>query len=84
MIKHWRLYESITQAQLKQLDIAGSYVKIENEISEIEFTIHKGIQLVKNQDIYISTSTDLQEILLHIMFPGTVKLIGYDDNYEYR
>lgn len=84
MIKHWRLFDSITTQQLKQLDTAGIYVRIEDDVSELEFPLAGKVQLVKGQDIYISTVKESQETLLHLMFPGTVKLIGYNNDYKHR
>ena len=84
MIKHWRLFDSITAQQLKQLDTAGIYVRIEDDTSELDFPIVGKVQFVKSQDIYISTVKESQETLLHLMFPDTVKLIGYNNDYEHR
>ena len=84
MIKHWRLFDSITAQQLKQLDSAGIYVRIEDDTSELDFPIYGKVQFVKSQDIYISTVKESQETLLHLMFSDTVKLIGYNNDYEHR
>ena len=84
MIKHWRLFDSITAQQLKQLDTAGIYVRIEDDTSELDFPIVGKVQIVKSQDIYISTTKESQETMLHLMFPNTVKLIGYNNDYEHR
>ena len=84
MIKHWRLFDSITAQQLKQLDTAGIYVRIEDDTSELDFPIVGKVQFVKSQDIYISTVKESQETLLHLMFPNTVKLMGYNNDYEHR
>lgn len=84
LIKHWRLFDTITTQQLKQLDTAGIYVRIVDDTSELEFPIHGKVQFVKGQDIYISTVKESQETLLHLMFADTVKLIGYDNDYDYR
>ena len=84
MIKHWRLFDSITTEQIKQLDTAGICVKIENDVSELEFPLAGKVQFIKSSDVYISTATEKQETLLYLMFPDTVKLIGYDNDYSHR
>jgi hypothetical protein len=84
MIKHWRLFDTITAEQIKQLDTAGIYVRIEDDVSDFEFPFAGKVQFVKSRDIYISTATEKQETLLYLMFPDTVKLIGYDNDYSYR
>lgn len=84
MIKNWRLFDSITAQQAKQLDTAGIYVRIENDTSELEFPIYGKVQFVKGQDIYISTTQESQETLLHLMFPNTIELIGYNNDYTHR
>ena len=75
MIKHWRLFDSITSQQLKQLATAGIYVRIENDVSELEFPLTSKVQFVKSQDIYISTTKKSQETLLHLMFPTQLQLL---------
>lgn len=84
MIKHWRLFDSITLQQAMQLDTAGIYVRIEDDVSEMDFPIHGRVQFVKGQDIYISTTQESQETLLYLMFPNTIKLIGYNNDYTHR
>jgi hypothetical protein len=83
MIKHWRLFDTITEQQLKQLDSVGIYVKIEDDVSELDFPIYGKVPFVKSQDIYISTTKESQETLLHLMFADTVRPIGYENDREY-
>lgn len=75
MIKHWRLFETITAQQIQQLHVAGIFVRIEEDVSEIEFPLAGKVQFLKGQDIYISTSKDSQDTLLRMMFPNTIKLL---------
>ena len=84
MIKHWRLFDSITAEQIRQLRTAGIYVRIEDDVSELEFPLAGKVQFVKSSDIYISTTSEKQETLLHILFVDKVQLIGYNNDYEYR
>jgi hypothetical protein len=84
MIKHWRLFDTITAQQLKQLDTAGIYVRIEDDASELEFPMYGKVKIVKSQDIYISTTKESHETLLQLMFSDTVKLIGYNNDYTHR
>jgi hypothetical protein len=79
MIKHWRLFDSITAEQIKQLDTAGIYVRIEDDVSDFEFPFAGKVQFVKSRDIYISTTDEKQETLLHIMFVDNLKFMGYTD-----
>jgi hypothetical protein len=84
VIKHWRLFDSITAQQLKQLDIAGIYVRIEDDASELEFPMYGKVKIVKSQDVYISTFKESQETLIHLMFPDTIELIGYNNDFTHR
>lgn len=84
MIKHWRLFDSITDTQISQLQSAGICVNIENDTSEIDFPIHGKVQIVKCQDVWISTANDKQETLLFLVFdPDKLQLAGkeYDDQH---
>jgi hypothetical protein len=86
MIKHWRLFDTITAEQIKQLDTAGICVKIENDVSELEFPLAGKVQFVKSSDVYISTINEKQESFLFLMF-NTDKLdhVGteYDDKHTW-
>ncbi len=83
MIKHWRLFDSITAEQIKQLDIARIYVKIEDDVGEIEFTLARKVQFVKSQDVYITTTNEKQETLIQLLFPGNLLLIeAHNDQYR--
>jgi DNA polymerase sigma len=84
VIKHWRLFDSIAAEQIKQLDIAGICVRIEDDVSELEFPLAGKVQFVKNSDVYISTATEKQETLLRILFVDKVQFIGYNNDYKYR
>jgi hypothetical protein len=77
MIKHWRLFDSITAEQIRQLRTAGIYVRIEDDVSDFEFPFAGKVQFVKSRDIYISTTDEKQETLLHIMFVDNLKFMGY-------
>jgi hypothetical protein len=79
MIKHWRLFDSITAEQIRQLRTAGIYVKIEDDVSYLDFPLQGRVPFVKSQDVYISTLNEKQETLLHIMFVDTLKFMGYTD-----
>jgi hypothetical protein len=79
MIKHWRLFDSITTEQLKQLRTAGIFVKIEDDVSYLDFPLAGKVPFVKSQDVYISTLNENQETILYIMFPDTLKFMGYTD-----
>ena len=83
MIKHWRLFGTVTLEQIKQLDIARIYVKIEDNVCEIEFTLSRKVQFVKNQDVYITTTNEKQETLIQLLFPGNLLLIeAHNDQYR--
>lgn len=86
MIKHWRLFDNITLEQIKQLDTAGIYVKVEDDVSEIEFPLAGKVHIVKGQDVYITTAKESQETLLHIMFSDRLRLteVIYSNDQEYR
>lgn len=83
MIKHWRVFDDITEEQIKQLNIAHIYFRKVDETSEVEFPIYGKVQFVKSQDIYISTTDEKQETLLHLMFTDKIKLIGYSNDFYY-
>jgi hypothetical protein len=83
MIKHWRLFDSVTAEQIKQLDIARIYVKIEDDVTEFEFPLVGRKQFVKNQDVYITTTNEKQETLIQLLFPGNLLLIeAHNDQYR--
>lgn len=79
MIKHWRLFDTITQEQIKQLRTAKIFVRIEDDVSYLDFPLQGRVPFVKSQDVYISTLNEKQETLLHIMFPDNLKFMGYSD-----
>jgi len=79
VIKHWRLFDSITAKQIRQLRTAGIYVKIEDDVSYLDFPLKGRVPFVKSQDVYISTLNEKQETLLHIMFVDNLKFMGYTD-----
>ncbi len=81
MIKHWRLFDTITLEQIKQLDTAHICVRMEDDVSDFEFPLVGKKQFVKSRDIYISTFDENQETLLYLMFPDTIKLIGYNNDF---
>lgn len=84
IIKHWRLFDTITTEQIKQLDTARIYVRIVDNTSELEFPLAGKVHFVKSQDIYISTTDEKQETLLHLLFADKIKLVGYNnDLYPY-
>ena len=86
MIKHWRLYDSITDTQIRQLDTAGICVRIEDDTSEIDFPLHGKVQVVKSRDVYISTTNDKQEAFLFLMFdPNKIQHVGteYDEKHAW-
>lgn len=74
MIKHWRLFDNITLEQIKQLDIADIDVKVEDDVGEIEFPLAGKVRVVKSQNVYITTTKESQETLLHIMFSNRLQL----------
>jgi hypothetical protein len=83
MIKHWRLFGTVTLEQIKQLDIARIYVKIEDDVTEFEFPLVGRKQFVKNQDVYITTTNEKQETLIQLLFPGNLLLIeAHNDQYR--
>lgn len=79
MIKHWRLFDTITQEQIKQLRTAKIFVRIEDDVSYLDFPITGRLPFVKSQDIYITTVDEKQETILYTMFPDTLKFMGYND-----
>jgi hypothetical protein len=87
VIKHWRLFDSITEEQIKQLDTAGLCVRIEDDVSELEFPLAGKIQFVKSRDVYISTTNEKQESFLFLIV-NTANLkrmrTDYDQNYNDR
>lgn len=74
MIKHWRLFDDISEAQYRQLTVAGVAVSIDYDTSDFEFPTTGRIQTVKSRDVYISTINEKQETLIQLMFPGTLRL----------
>ena len=84
MIKHWRLFDDITDTQIRQLDTAGISVKIEDDVSEIDFPIHGKVHVVKSRDVYISTTNDKQEAFLFLMFDtNKIQHVGTEYDREY-
>lgn len=83
-IKHWRLFDVITEAQIKQLERASIIVKIEDDFSEIEFPIYGKVQVLKSQDIYLTTVDETQETMLYLMFANSIKFMGHGIINEYR
>ncbi len=84
IIKHWRLFDEITEAQKNQLERARIIVKIEDDFSEIEFPIYGKVQVLKSQDIYLTTVDEAQETMLYLMFANTIKFMGHEIVDEYR
>ncbi len=84
MIKHWRLFDDITEEQVKQLQKAGIFVRIEDDVTYLDFPIAGKLPFKRGEDVYISTLNENQETILHILFPETVKLIGYNNDYEHK
>lgn len=80
MIKHWGLYESISNSQIKQLYTAGISVDFENDSTEIEFPIHGKVQIVRNQIVHIKTVSEEQETLLYLMFSDRLHLRGCEND----
>jgi hypothetical protein len=68
MIKHWVLYDSITDAQIKQLYTAGACVNIDNDFIEVKSPINSKVYFVKNHSVRIKTVSEDQETLLYLMF----------------
>jgi len=84
MIKHWRLFDSITDTQIRQLDTADICVRIEDDTSEIDFPLHGKVHFVKSRDVYISTTNDKQEAFLFLMFdPNKIQQVGTEYDREY-
>lgn len=84
MIKYWRLLDTITSEQIRQLDTAGICVKIEDDVSELEFPLAGKVQFVKSSDVYISTVNNKQEAFLFLMFNlDKIEHVGteYGDGY---
>jgi len=86
MIKHWRLFDSITDTQISQLYAAGISVNVENDASELEFPIVGKVQFVKSYEVWISTTSEKQETFLYLMFNAdNLQLVGkeYDNNHAW-
>lgn len=84
MIKHWRLFDTITDTQISQLHDAGVYVKVENDTCVIDSTIHSKVRVIKTQDLWISTATEKQETFLFLLFdPDKLQLVGKEYDYQH-
>jgi hypothetical protein len=79
MIKHWRLFDTISMEQINQLRTAKIFVRIEDDVSYLDFPIYGRLPIVRGQDIYISTVDEKQETILYTMFPDSLKFMGYND-----
>jgi len=83
MIKHWRLYDSITATQIKQLYTADITVRRADDTGEIDFPMSGRVRYVKSYDIYISTVNEKQESFLFLMF-NSDKLLLVETEYDNR
>ena len=83
MIKHWRLFDSITDTQIKQLYTAGIAVRTEDDVSEFEFPTTGRKQFVISQTVYISTVNENQESFLLLMV-NSDKLQHIETEYNDR
>jgi hypothetical protein len=85
MIKHWRLFDDITEEQIKQLQDSDIFVRVETDVDYFDVVTAgiKNYSTIKRQDVFIGTTVESQETILHLLFPGKVKLIGYDYDYEH-
>jgi len=83
MIKHWRLYDSITDTEIRQLYTAGIAVRKEKDVSRMDFPIRGEVSIVKSYDIHISTANEKQESFLLLMF-NSDKLQHVETEYDNR
>jgi len=83
MIKHWQLFDSITDTEIKQLYTAGIAVREEKDVSHINFPIRGEVAIVKSHDIHISTANEKQEVFLLLMFDSD-KLQHVETEYNDR
>ena len=87
MIKHWRLFDTINTAQVRQLQAAKMAVKISESEPETLYDITGSVQKVLLfADVFISTTSDKQDTILQLMFPGKIMMIAQEeeDGYGYR
>lgn len=85
MINHWRLFDTINKTQLKQLESARIRVKISDPQQETIYDIsgNRTIRTVVQQPyIFLSTTEETQETLLHLMFPSKIQLVAHGDIYR--
>lgn len=70
MIKHWQLFDSITNTQISQLQLANIEVSC--------------IRTLDSQDVYIITENEKQEQFLFLMFDANrIQHIGTDYDGEH-
>jgi hypothetical protein len=86
MQKIWRLRDTISDRQIHQLYSAGIDFNIESDIERIEMNIRGNFQILKSNEITLTTVDEKQETLLFLMFDvnrlehtGTV----YDENHAW-
>lgn len=83
MIKHWRLYESISNSQIKQLYTAGISVNVDDKFTNV-YLSSGPVPIVTSQEVWISTTSEKQETFLFLMFDtDKLQLAGkeYDSNH---
>jgi hypothetical protein len=86
MIKKWRMFNSISSAQVAQLYAAGIGTKIENDVSYLDFPLKGKVPFVKSTDIWIFTTNEQQETLLALLFPHgsyTLEEVDYEQYNEF-
>ena len=85
MIKHWRLFDDITEEQIKQLQDSDIFVRVVTDVDYFDVVTAgiKNYSIIERQDVFIGTTVESQETILHLLFPGKVKLIVYDYDYEH-
>lgn len=72
MTKHWRLYESISDSQVRQLYAVGITVNIDNDFVEFDFPSYPQTRFIKAQTVNITTVSESQEVFLRLMFNNTI------------
>ena len=86
MQKIWRLRGPISDRQIHQLYSADIGFNIESDIEQIDMNIRGNYQILKSNEIILTTVDEKQETLLFLMFDvnrlehtGTV----YDENHAW-
>jgi hypothetical protein len=86
MIKQWRMFDSVTSAQLAQLHAAGIDTKIENDVSYFNFPRAGKVPFTKSTDIWFFTTNERQETLLALLFPNSsyrLEEVDYGSHKEF-